>query len=183
MAKGKLFFGDNPEQRRKSILLFTLLLTGVGCLCAVIAALALWTGATPPALAPDYAPRQTEANMETIGGEPEKLDQPEGGGAVSLTYSREVAVSLSEKTASLLFANPPQSNQDMLLQLVIQDVVVLQTDRIPPGNQLTVLDLLPDVTLSEGIYEGKFIVTCYQQASGEKAMVNTEIPVQITVAQ
>ena len=35
--------------------------------------------------------------------------------------------------------------------------------------------------LQPGGYEGKFIVLYYDQTSGEKSMVNTEIPITINV--
>lgn len=70
------------------------------------------------ALAPDYAPQEEEKNAEAIPGDTgEKLDNPECGGSVSLTYSREVSINLKDETATLLFANPGKSNQDMVLQL------------------------------------------------------------------
>ena len=70
------------------------------------------------ALPPDYAPRETEKNALPIGDDGDKkLDQPEGGGAVSLTYAKDVTISLSEKSAKLLFGNPTKSNQDMVLRL------------------------------------------------------------------
>lgn len=135
-------------------------------------------------LAPDYAPVEEEKNAEDIGGEAgEKLEQPEGGGAVSLSYSTDVTIDLSEKTAALMFANPAESNQDMVLQIVIQDTVVAQSGRLVPGKQVTELALSGDVELQAGTYEGKFVASYYQQDSGEKAILNTEIPVTITVQE
>ena len=136
------------------------------------------------ALPPDYAPRETEKNALPIGDDGDKkLDQPEGGGAVSLTYAKDVTISLSEKSAKLLFGNPTKSNQDMVLRLVIDDVVVLQSGRLTPGNKVYELDLLKGMEkrLSAGGYEGKFVVLYYDRTSGELAMVNTEIPVTVTV--
>lgn len=138
-----------------------------------------------PTLAPDYAPQQTEQNAQPIeGDDTSKLDSLQGGGAVSLTYSNEVKIDLSDKKATLLFGNPAKSTQDMVIQLVIKDTVVIQSGRLTPGNQVTVLDLLKDTEkqLTAGGYDGKFIVLYYNQESGEKAMLNIEIPVTITVA-
>ncbi len=135
-------------------------------------------------LAPDYAPRDTEKNAVSIGDDGDKkLDQPKGGGAVSLTYAKEVSVSISGKTATLLFANPTKSNQDMVLQLAIDDVVILQSGRLTPGNKVSELSLLDgaEKRLAAGGYHGKFVVLYYDRTSGEKAMVNTEIPVNVTV--
>ena len=51
------------------------------------------------------------------------------------------------------------------------------------GFTVKLLDLLEgaEKQLSAGGYEGKFVVLYYDQTSGEKAMVNTEIPITINV--
>ena len=103
---------------------------------------------------------------------------------MSLTYSKEVTVSLSEKSVSLLFANPSKSNQDVVLLLQIEDAVLFRSGRLTPGNRVTALPLAEGVEsrLMPGGYEGKFIVLYYDSVSGEKAVVQTEIPVRVTVA-
>ncbi len=176
---------DNKKENKKKRLLILLLLlitiTAVG-----VSIWAIWFRDSAPVLAPDYAPQQLEENAEPIGDDgDEKLSQPEGGGAVGLTYAKEISISLSDKSATLLFANPTKSNQDMVLQLVIDDVVILQSGRLEPGNRVTTLNLLDgaEKRLDAGGYNGKFVVLYYDCASGEKAMVNTEIPVTVTVTE
>lgn len=147
---------------------------------------ALFFRESGPVLAPDYAPQEEEQHAETIPNDDgEKMEQPDGGGSVSLSYSREVTIDLGEETAKLYFANPGKSNQDIVLQLVVQDQVILQSGTLKPGNQLTSLELLNGAAkmLSEGGYEGKFVVLYYHPETGEKAVVNTEIPVSITVGK
>ena len=147
---------------------------------------ALFFRNTKPTLAPDYAPQQTEENAEPIEGDDnEKLEQPEGGGAFSLTYSTEVTVNLSEKSSKLVFANPGKSNQDMVLQIIIQDTVIVQSGLLQPGNQITSMNLLDgvDKQLEAGTYDGKFNVLFYAVDTGEKAVVNTEIPITVTVTE
>lgn len=135
-------------------------------------------------LTPDYAPQEEEQNAESIPGDDgEKMENPEGGGSVSLTYSRDVSVNLSTESATLLFANPGKSNQNIVLQIVIKDTVIVQSGTLKPGNQVTVLNLLEGAAqkLSVGTYEGNFNVLYYDPNTSEKAMVNTEIPITITV--
>ena len=135
-------------------------------------------------LAPDYAPVKKEEHAETIPGDTgEKMESEKGGGSVSLSYSDNVTIDLSDRQASLLFGNPGRSNQDMVLQIVIQDTVIVQSGTLSPGNQVTTLNLLPgaEKRLIPGGYEGKFAVFYYSVETGEKAMVNTEIPVSITI--
>ena len=94
---------------------------------------------------------------------------------------------LSEGKASLLFGNPHKSTQDMVLRVVIRDQVILQSGRITPGNQVTALELLPDApALGAGTYTEEschFAVLYYDPVSGEKAMLNTVIPITVTVRE
>lgn len=170
---------------KRRILIIVLSVITVAAIGVSIWALFLRDNGTP-VLTPDYAPKDTEQNAEPIKDDDgEKLEAQEGGGAVSLTYSKEVGIDLSDKKATLLFANPAKSTQDIVLQLVIQDTVVIQSGRLTPGNQVTTLDLLKDAEkqLAAGGYDGKFVVLYYNQQSGEKAMLNTEIPVTVTVTE
>ena len=163
-------------------LIFSLFL--VTAIAVGVTVWALFFRDSGPALAPDYAPQEEERHAQTIPNDSgEKLEQPEGGGSVSLTYSRDVTINLGDKTAALLFANPGKSNQDMVLQIVIQDTVIVQSGTLKPGNQVTTLDLLDgaEKKLSAGTYEGNFNVLYYNQETGEKAIVNTEIPITIVV--
>lgn len=128
-----------------------------------------------------------ETNAESIAGDDtgEKLDAPEGGGAVSLTYSKEVSINLTEKKASLVFGNPARSNQDAVVQLVIQNTVILRSGSLTPGTQVTALNLAEGAAekLTAGVYEGKFVVSFYDQPTGRWATLNAEIPVTVTVTR
>lgn len=137
-------------------------------------------------LTPDYAPQKVEQNQEPIQNDnSEKMDVEKGGGAVSISYSDKVTVDLSDKTVFLNFGNPSKSTQDMVIQIVIQDQIIVQSGRLTPGNKVTVLDLLngAENKLLAGGYEGKFNVLYYNPETGEKAVVNTEIPISITVQE
>lgn len=137
-------------------------------------------------LAPDYAPVEEEENAQPIEGDSgDKLEAQEGGGAVSLTYANEVTVDLSDRKADLLFANPGKSLQDMVVQIAIDEMVIVQSGTLKPGNQVTTLSLLDGAEnqLQPGGYDGKFVVFYYDPDSGEKAVVNTEIPITVTVQE
>ena len=177
----------NKKLSKSTIIIIILALITVAALGVTMWALFLrepGDGGKPSTLTPDYAPQQKEENAETIPGDTsDKMENPEGGGAVSLTYSNEVTIDLSDKAAGLYFANPGKSNQDMVIQIVIQDTIILQSGTLKPGYQVKLLNLLEgaEKMLQPGGYEGKFIVLYYDQTSGEKSMVNTEIPITINV--
>lgn len=174
---------EHHKNKINPIVLILLLITIVAVYITVWAVFFRDTGQV---LSPDYAPQEEERNAETIPGDTEeKMDNPEGGGSVSLTYSKDVSISLGDKKATLLFANPGKSNQDMVIQIVIQDTVIVQSGILKPGNQVTTLNLLDDVekTLSAGTYEGNFNILYYNPETSEKAIVNTEIPITVVVSE
>lgn len=176
---------ESTQEKDKSKALIRILLL-ITIAAAAVTVWALFFRDTTPELTPDYAPRQEEERAEPIPDDSEeKLEHPEGGSSVSLSYSKEVSIGLEEKTAELIFANPGKSNQDMVLQIVIRDTIIAQSGTLKPGNQLSELELLEgaEKQLSEGAYDGKFNVLYYDQKTGEKAIVNTEIPVTVTVTK
>ena len=177
---------QDKKLNKTTIIIAILAVITVAALCVTMWALFLREpdDSNKVILAPDYAPQNKEENAETIPDDTsDKMENPEGGGAVSLTYSNEVTIDLSDKAAGLYFANPGKSNQDMVLQIAIQDTVILQSGTLSPGHQEKLLNLLEgaEEMLQPGGYEGKFIVLYYDQTSGEKSMVNTEIPITINV--
>ena len=172
---------DNNGNKKWILLLLLLLLLLLAAVSVTIWALFFRSA---PTLSPDYAPRQNEQYAEDIGdNDDSKLTQSEGGGAVSITYTTNVDIDLSKGIAELYFANPTKSNQDMVLQIVKKDVVIAQSGTISPGKQISRLDLLKEAPsmLSAGGYDGSFKVLYYQPDTHEKTIVNTEIPVHITV--
>ena len=177
---------QNKKLNKTTIIIAILAVITVAALCVTMWALFLREpdDNNKVILNPDYAPQNKEENAETIPDDTgDKMENPEGGGAVSLTYSNEVTIDLSDKAAAIYFANPGKSNQDMVIQIAIQDTIILQSGTLSPGNQVKILNLLEGAEdmLQPGGYEGKFVVLYYDPISGEKSMVNTEIPVTINV--
>lgn len=172
---------DEKKKKKKLIIIIILLI-----LTMIAVGISIWAFffREPLEISPDYAPAMLEPNAELlVDDDDEELEAPEGGGAVSIAYSVDVGIDLSEKTVSLIFENPSKSTQDMVVQLVIQDIVIAQSGRIEAGYGVTTLELLDTAMLTEGIYEGEMMALYYDPITGEKAMINTEIPVTITVTE
>ncbi len=137
-------------------------------------------------ITPDYAPPEKEENAEKIEGEDDtKLEAPDGGGAVEVSYNYDVSIDLSDKKVSLSFANPKKSTHLMVVQVVIHDTVVAQSGTLDPGYRVRTLDMLSgtDKMLRAGGYDGKIVVLFYDPDSSEKSIVNTEIPLTINVQE
>ena len=135
-------------------------------------------------LPPDYPPQNSDPNQIPIpDDEGGKLESPTGGGAVNVTYSQTVTVTRSDRKATLYYANPSRSNQNVAIAIVIGDVVVVRSALITPGNMITELTLEDNVanTLSVGGYDAELIVYCYHPETGEKAMVDTKAMITVQV--
>ena len=153
-----------------SILLAALMLTG----CK-------WGSKDP--LKPDYPVPPVDSNAESMGGDETKLESPEGGGAVGLIYTTTAELSLSSGSISMLFGNPKRSNQNMTVAISVQDIIIAESGLLEPGNRISTLSLNragAESMVAEGVYNAKFVVEFYDALSGEKAMVNTEIPIKLT---
>ncbi len=134
----------------------------------------------------DFAPKVDQAaeQMESSG---EKLDEPKGGGAVSLTYSTVVTVSTEDRTVRILFENPSKSTKDTSLQLTVngqnegEELLIAESELIPAGYKLAQMNLKDKVDLDPGKYEGNLKVLYYDSENGEKEVVDTKIPVTLAV--
>lgn len=149
------------ESKKHRLLLLLLLL-----LLLIFAAAGAWALFIRPRAAPDPP-------------------QPSGGNSVTLTYSDAVNIDLSSGEAALLFANPEKSTWNAAVRLVLQDTVAAQSDLLSPSREVTILALADDVTrtLTPGSLDGKLLVSFYDPQSGEKAMLDAEIPVTVTVTE
>ena len=172
---------DNIRFSKRALTIFAALLVLVG-LVSIIAFHSLKNfTAEYSSLAPDLLP-PPETRVEVIvESKADEQSASSEGASVNLTFSDRVDIDLSKNEASFMFASPIRSNQGIVLQLIIQDYVIFQTDAILPGSTLRNMPLLDFATLQPGGYKGKFVATFYDLTTGEKAPVNAEIPVTISV--
>lgn len=140
---------------------------------------------TIPGITPDYPAPPEDEGAEDVEDDEEKLDAPEGGGAVGMIYSNEVAIDLSDKKATLLFANPNRSTHNVTVQLVVQDVVLAESGLLTPAKRITELALKDGISVPEGVYaqNAKFVVRFYDPETNACSIVNSEIAVTVTVRQ
>ena len=179
---------ENKKNSNKILIIFLIFITVAAIGVTVWALFFRETEKLPTILAPDYAPLETEGNADTIPGDNTegRKDNEVGSGSVSMSYSPEATIDLSDgKVTRMFFANPGKSNQDMVVQIVIRDVVIVQSGTLNPGKMVTKLDLLEGVAsrLTAGTYEGMYVILYYDPTTGEKAVVNTQMPITITVQE
>lgn len=175
---------DKVRNRRRGVKALLILLILLLLLLLFLCAWVLWFRV--PELAPDYAPPKEDPYASDIEGDDgEKLDKPEGGGAIGMTYRKTVTIDLSEKKVDLMYQNPGRSNSDVMVQIVIQDVVVAQSGRVPPGKQILTIDLLPGAAamLEEGGYDADIAVFFYDPETAERSLLQTRGEVSLTVVK
>ena len=173
----KLVKNKRKKYRMCVMILLVILLLGIGVIVALC---------VKKSRSDDFAPKVDQAaeQMESSG---EKLDEPKGGGAVSLTYSKVVTVSTEDRTVRILFENPSKSTKDTSLQLTVngqnegEELLIAESELIPAGYKLAQMNLKDKVDLDPGKYEGNLKVLYYDSENGEKEVVDTKIPVTLAV--
>ena len=173
----KLVKNKRKKYRMCVMILLVILLLGIGVIVALC---------VKKSRSDDFAPKVDQAaeQMESSG---EKLDEPKGGGAVSLTYSTVVTVSTEDRTVRILFENPSKSTKDTSLQLTVngqnegEELLIAESELIPAGYKLAQMNLKDKVDLDPGKYEGTLKVLYYDSENGEKEVVDTKIPVTLAV--
>ena len=143
----------------------------------------IWYMKNPEIIDPDYNILDIEENIEEMPDEGDPVESTAGGGSVVLNFSYDVTVDLSDRKATLYFGLPSNSNKDAVLQLIIDDLLVAQSGRLPPGNQVRTLTVEDAAArrLRDGGYNGILKVLYYDDETGERAILDTEIEVSITV--
>ena len=138
-----------------------------------------------PVLNPDYAAQETEKDAEKIEGSEGGDDSEIDGGKISVIYSREVTVDLSAETAELLIGNRASSKHNIVVEIVIQGEVILQSGAIMPGYRVVKLDLVKNAAkmLQAGVYNGTIKLYLYNTQTNEREMLSSEIDAEITVVE
>ena len=137
-------------------------------------------------LVPDFAPGTIDTNAIKEEGNGNKLPTSSGGGAVSLSYSNVVAINNEKEEVKMYFKNPSSSRESLLLQIIVKqndkEYLLAKSDLLPPGYALYNLKLNNNQKLPKGGYKGIFRLTYYDEETGTKEIVNTEIEVSIEVS-
>ncbi len=135
-------------------------------------------------LLPDDAYQTVDPNVQPYPGgkDDPALQYPAGGGAASFICEAQLQIDLGQARVGLMFANPANSPQNMLIELRIQDVTVAQSGRIEPGYRITEMTLQRGDVLTQGIYRGELLIYFYAPDTGVQT-VQTSFPVSVTVKQ
>lgn len=144
----------------------------------------------PPTLDPDYPTISDDPNAQPIESEPETSapDVSQGGGSVTISFKDQVTYSLSDGTISMFYQNPSVSTHNVVAQIILvqgeKEYLLSQSGILKPGYQVTSMTVDENAPkLSEGGYNGKLRLRFYNPETGERAIVDTDIPCTITVKE
>lgn len=158
------------------ILIIVLLLLLISSCC--VSLWAIFFRDDVPTVAPDYAPPVLEPNAEPTD-EPEdtpKFESEEGGGKVTISYETDMTIDLSDGKVYWKYKHPKASNQDVMVQLIIQDRLIFKSGLIKAGNEIKVLDLNGEqVQMGVGNYTGRVELYYYHPETGERAVLSTDL--------
>ena len=211
----------SKEQRKsKKIFILILLLCLITVASTTVTVILLMNNAKQADNQNTYPPVSQDPGALPIdeGNESQPpLENPKGGGAVSLTYSKQASAPKGDGVASILFQNPAKSNQSIVIQLHITDkvlieklgrtgrtaadkakieeaedydseksrMIIAESGLLTPGYKLSELKLkaLPDGTvLPKGNYNAVYYILAYNKDTNERAVVNMQIPITLTIA-
>ena len=138
---------------------------------------------------PDHPLPTVDGNADKLPDDPnsQRPDVPEGGGSLSMIYTLEAKLTLSTGEITMYFQNPAASSHDVSIILYIvtgdQEIAIAQSGLLQAGFGLNVMEFTEGTAqLQEGVYNGKYLLSCFDPATGERALVQPEITgVTITV--
>lgn len=184
------FFGTMEAKKGTAILLASIIAATVlvgGTVTVVILTARDRSPDNSVVLEPDYENVKPDDNAQTIPGETthEPSDVPQGGGSMNLVYSDKVIVYLESGKVGLYYQNPSSSSHSIVVQIIIprgeEQYLVAESGGINPGYMLTEMTLNSNVQLSSGVYKGIMKLWFFDPDTGDRALVDTNIPVNITV--
>ena len=144
----------------------------------------------PVILDPDYPSMGNDPNAETIPDDNsgEKPTVSQGGGSVSISFMDTVTYSAATGQLSLYYQNPRASTHNVVVQVILihgdDEYLLSQSGILQPGYQVTSLQADEKAPqLSPGGYDGKLRLLFYDPETGERAIVDTDIPCTINVTE
>lgn len=144
----------------------------------------------PVVLDPDYPTISQEPNARPIESDSteERPTVNEGGGSVTISFMDSITYNPATGQLSLFYQNPGASTHNVVVQVILvrgeEEYLLSQSGILAPGYQVTNLQASEGAPqLSPGGYEGKFRLLFYDPETGERSIVDTDIPCTVTVAE
>ena len=144
----------------------------------------------PGVLDPDYPVISQEPNAPPIASDSteERPTVNEGGGSVTISFMDSITYKPATGQLSLFYQNPGVSTHNVVVQVIVvrgdEEYLLSQSGILAPGYQVTSLQASDGAPqLSPGGYEGKLRLLFYDLETGERSIVDSNIPCTVTVAE
>lgn len=169
---------------QSSLIPFLLAIFGIAAMIAAAVVLIVWLllRPKPPVIIdPEHPLPDVDPEIEPIPDDTdEKVNSENGGGFVSIVYTKDASVSLSTGKATIYYQNPNKSNHSVLLELYIvsdgEEYFLGKTGLIPAGSAIYQLDVTDrDVNIRAGTYTGLYRTYYYDPVTGERAAISSDI--------
>ena len=144
----------------------------------------------PVVLDPDYPTISQEPNARPIESDATEARPTVsgGGGSVTISFMDNITYNPATGQLSLFYQNPGVSTHNVVVQVILvrgeKEYLLSQSGILAPGYQVTSLqadDGAPQ--LSPGGYGGKLRLLFYDPETGERSIVDTDIPCTVTVVE
>ena len=144
----------------------------------------------PVVLDPDYPTISQEPNAQPIESDSteERPTVNAGGGSVTISFMDSITYNPATGQLSLFYQNPGASTHNVVVQVILvrgeEEYLLSQSGILAPGYQVTSLQASEGAPqLSPGGYGGKLRLLFYDPETGERSIVDTDIPCTVTVAE
>jgi len=129
-------------------------------------------------------PADTDIPPEITDGQSSAVNTAAGGKA-SIIYSHYIKIDISEKKAELIIGNMEKSEHNIVVEVIVQDEVILQSGAIMPGYKVTKLDIPGSGVnmLRAGTYSGAIRLYLYDSKTNERELLFSEISAEISVVE
>lgn len=139
----------------------------------------------PPEYEPVLADAAIEPNKDDTGGTRNNTNKASYEVPKYMTFDKDT---LTAKSDSSLIRNPDHGgNYDFVATMTMTDtsgvdVEVYESGRIPVGYHIDEITLTPPegVTFKAGTYKATLTLTFYHHDTGEKGILNAQVPLEIT---
>lgn len=120
-------------------------------------------------------------NETTVVDDSGSLEAEEGQGSAIVICTQKVTVHTESGTVDLFYQNPHESKASVMLELYANGSLIASSEKIPSGYELDTLKLSCKLVANEGSYDGKLKILFFDDSTGERVNVDSEINILISV--
>lgn len=114
--------------------------------------------------------------------EQENINESEDGQSSAIVIcAQNITVHTKTENIDLFYQNPHNSQSTVILELYAEDSLIASSEEIPSGYELDKMNLSCNLEAEEGNYEGKLKTIFVDELTHEKADIDSEVDVLISI--